>query len=67
LPALLFGLGTVLFPYLIMQPAYGLGIAASKTPNPTAARLKSLMSHGIFGLGLYLTAVAAHELSRVHA
>jgi hypothetical protein len=67
LPALLFGLATVLFPYLIMQPAYGLGIAASKTPNPTAARLKSLMSHGIFGLGLYLTAVIANELSRVHA
>jgi len=57
LPALLFGLATVLFPYLIMQPAYGLGIAAAKTPNPAAARLKSLISHGIFGLGLYLTAV----------
>ena len=59
LPALLFGLGTVLFPYLVMQPAYGLGVAASKTPNPTAARLKSLMSHGVFGIGLYLSAVIA--------
>jgi Protein of unknown function (DUF2938) len=58
LPALLFGLATVLFPYLVMQPAYGLGVAASKTPNPTASRLKSLMSHGIFGLGLYVSAVA---------
>ena len=59
LPALLFGLGTVLFPYLVMQPAYGLGVAASKTPNPNSARLKSLMSHGVFGLGLYLSAVIA--------
>jgi hypothetical protein len=66
LPALLFGLGTVLFPYLVMQPAYGLGVAASKAPNPTAARLKSLMSHGVFGLGLYLSAVTASHLSGGH-
>ena len=55
LPALLFGVLTVLFPYLIMQPAFGLGVAASNTPNPNSARLKSLMSHGVFGLGLYLS------------
>lgn len=67
MPALLFGLGTVLFPYVVMQPAYGLGIAASKTPNPTSARLKSLMSHGVFGLGLYLSAVTASHLASVHA
>ncbi len=65
-PALLFGLGTVLFPYLIMQPAFGLGVAASKAPNPTAARLKSLMSHGVFGLGLYISAVTANHLSSGH-
>jgi Protein of unknown function (DUF2938) len=59
LPALLFGVGTVLVPYLVMQPAFGLGVAASKTPNPTAARLKSLVSHGVFGLGLYVCAMAA--------
>jgi len=67
LPALLFGLGTVLFPYLVIQPAYGLGVAASRTPNPTSARLKSFMSHGIFGLGLYLSAVTASHLSSIHA
>lgn len=64
LPALLFGLGTVLFPYLVMQPAYGHGVAASKTPNPTAARLKSLMSHVIFGLALYVSAIAVGHLWR---
>jgi DUF2938 family protein len=67
LPALLYGLGTVLIPYLVMQPGYGLGVAASKSPNPIAVRLKSLLSHGVFGLGLYLSAVAANQLSSVHA
>ena len=66
-PALFFGLGTVLIPYLVMQPAFGLGVAASKTPNPTIARLKSLMSHGVFGLGLYASAVAASQVLSVHA
>jgi hypothetical protein len=45
LPALLFGLVTVAFPFLIMQPSLGLGVASSKTRNPLQARLKSLMSH----------------------
>jgi hypothetical protein len=56
LPALAFGVATVLVPYLVMQPAFGLGIAASKTPRPGQARLKSLMTHTIFGIGLYLWA-----------
>jgi hypothetical protein len=57
LPALLLGVVTVVVPFLIMQPAFGFGIAASKTPNPTQARLKSLMSHSVFGIGLYLAAL----------
>ncbi|MGH8203535.1 MAG: DUF2938 domain-containing protein [Steroidobacteraceae bacterium] len=65
-PALLFGLVTVQFPYLVMQPAFGLGVAASKTPKPSAARVKSLVSHGVFGVGLYLSAVAANRLSIIH-
>ena len=67
LPALRFGLVTVLFPYLVMQPAFGLSVAASKTPNPNAARVKSLVSHAVFGIGLYLSAVAASRLSSIHA
>lgn len=43
-------------PFLLMQPALGLGIAAAKTANPARARLHSLITHAIFGLGLYLTA-----------
>jgi hypothetical protein len=56
LPALLFGLGTVVFPFFIMQPSFGLGVAASRTPKPTQARLKSLVTHTVFGFGLYVSA-----------
>jgi hypothetical protein len=62
LPALAFGVATTLVPYLIMQPSFGLGVAASKTPNPGRARLKSLMTHTVFGVGLYLSALL---LSRI--
>jgi|SRR5688572_27562601 len=54
--ALLVGLGTVVFPLFVMQPAMGAGIAASRTPRPRAARLQSLINHAFFGLGLYLSA-----------
>jgi cytochrome b561 len=67
LPALLFGIGSVVVPYLIMQPSFGLGIAASRTPNPTQARLRSLMAHTSFGVGLYVCAVGVSYLLRVHA
>lgn len=56
LPALLFGIATVVVPFFTMQPALGFGIAASRTKNPKAARMKSLMTHAIFGAGLYLSA-----------
>jgi hypothetical protein len=55
-PALAFGLVTVAVPFLVMQPALGLGVAASKAPRPNIARLRSIMAHGIFGVGLYGTA-----------
>jgi len=54
LSALAFGIGTVLMPFFIMQPSFGLGLAASKTSNPAQARLRSLMNHITFGVGLYL-------------
>ena len=56
-PALAFGLATVIFPFFIMQPGLGAGIAASKTPNPNRARLRSLLNHGIFGVSLYICAL----------
>ncbi len=57
LPAMLVGLGTIAAPWLVMQPAMGAGIAASKTPNPTAARLRNLATHTAYGLGLYASAL----------
>ncbi|NJN99010.1 MAG: DUF2938 domain-containing protein [Anaerolineales bacterium] len=56
LPALVFGVVTVVAPFAIMQPSFGLGFAASKLPNPTPARVRSLLNHSAFGLGLYLFA-----------
>jgi hypothetical protein len=64
LPALLFGIGTVLVPFFVMHPSFGLGLAAAKTPNPLQARLRSLMAHTAFGVGLYVCAVgAAHYIT----
>jgi len=66
LPALLYGIGTVVFPFFIMQPSLGLGIAASRTPKPTQARLKSLGTHTVFGVGLYVCALGVSYVLRVH-
>lgn len=63
LPALLYGIGTVVFPLFVLQPALGLGIASSRTPRPGPARLKSVATHVVFGIGLYLCAVALSHLS----
>lgn len=56
LPALITGLVTLAAPWLVLQPAFGLGIAAARSPNPMAARLRSLITHLIFAAGLYLAA-----------
>ncbi len=53
--ALISGIISLAAPFLLMQPALGFGIAASKTPNPRRARLLSLATHLVFGCGLYLT------------
>jgi hypothetical protein len=57
LPALLYGIVTVMFPYFVMQPSLGLGIASSKSASPAQARLKSLATHTVFGIGVYLCAL----------
>lgn len=59
LPALLVGALTVIVPFFVMQPAMGAGIAALRTPFPWKNRLRSLLNHAIFGLGLYLSAMLA--------
>ena len=67
LPALLFSLGSLLVPFLIMQPAFGLGVAASRALNPTQARLRSLMAHTAFGVGLYVSAIVVSSVLRIFA
>lgn len=57
LPALAYGIGTVVFPFFILQPSLGLGVASSRTPAPTQARLKSLMTHAVYGIGLWAAAL----------
>src|SRR6266550_8732252 len=64
--ALLYGIGTVVFPFFIMQPSFGLGVAASRTPKPMQARLKSLATHTVFGVGLYLSGLGVSYLMRAH-
>ena len=59
LRALAYGVVTVLLPYLVMQPLFGLGIAASRSANPRRSRLRSLINHATFGVGLYLAGLLA--------
>jgi len=61
-PALAFGVVTVLAPFAIMQPVFGLGFAASKSPNPWQARFRSMMNHTAFGAGLYFFALLINWL-----
>jgi len=65
LPALLYGIATVVFPFFIMQPALGFGVAASKTPSPMQARVKSLATHTVFGVGLHVAALAVGSVVRM--
>lgn len=54
LSAILFGAATVAFPFLVLQPAMGAGLAARATPTPWTARARSLTAHVAFGVGLWL-------------
>ena len=60
-PALLVGITTVAAPFLLMQPGMGAGIAARRTARPNAVRIQSLITHAVFGLGLYAAGWAAHQ------
>ena len=58
-PAMIIGITSVLAPLFILQPALGAGMASSKTPKPVFNTLKSITTHTVFGMGLYLAALAA--------
>ena len=61
-PALFIGIVTVAAPLLVMQPALGAGIASSKTPRPVFNSMKSVVTHAVYGVGLYLAALATASL-----
>ena len=52
--ALVFGLVTLVAPWLIMQPAMGAGVFATWPPRPTVLRVVNLSMHGVFGVCLYV-------------
>lgn len=56
-PALLVGLVTVAAPLFVLQPALGLGIASRRTSRPVFNATKSVVTHAVYGLGLYLSAL----------
>jgi hypothetical protein len=62
LPALVVGIVTVAAPLLVLQPALGAGIASSRTPAPVFNSVKSLITHAVFGVGLFLAAHATASL-----
>lgn len=62
LPALLFGVVSVLVPLGVIQPALGAGYFAGNTPAPLKSCLRSLGTHCVFGGGLYLAALGARGL-----
>jgi hypothetical protein len=62
-PALIVGIATVAAPFLLMQPGMGAGFAASRTPRPASARLQSIVTHTVFGLGLFAGAIIARRFS----
>jgi hypothetical protein len=61
-PALAVGFATVAAPMLILQPGMGAGIAARRTARPNTARLQSLVTHGVFGAGLFVAGCVARVL-----
>jgi hypothetical protein len=64
-PALLVGIVTVVAPLFVLQPALGAGVASSNTSAPLFNSMKSLVTHVVFGFGLFLSARAIVSLERV--
>ena len=57
LPAWILGIVTVGAGWFLLQPGLGIGVAASKLPNANKVRVLNLVSHTVFALGLYGTAL----------
>ena len=55
-PAVVLGVSTAVAPLCLMQPLLGAGFFASRTPAPARNCVKSLTTHFVFGVGLFLSA-----------
>jgi hypothetical protein len=62
-PAIAVGLGTIVAPWFVMQPAMGAGFAGAKSPDPAATRMRNLGTHTVYGVGMYAAAVAMSVLA----
>lgn len=62
LPALVIAWVLLIAPYFIMQPGLGAGIAGAKTPKPNVTRVRSALTHTVFGIGMYATALLIAQL-----
>ena len=65
IPALIIGVITIVGPFLLMQPAFGFGIAGSNLPDPNKARLMSFITHCVFGIGLYLSTIILNKTMNI--
>lgn len=59
---LVFGVLSLCATFYVIQPAFGFGVAASKTPSPWVARKRSLFAHLSFGVGIYLAGLVWSQL-----
>lgn len=62
-PALTIAIITLVPPLFILQPALGFGIAFSNMPQQGLLILKTSFIHVIYGIGLYLTAIAINRIN----
>lgn len=62
IPAIIIGIVTVVFPLFIMQPALGFGFASSNLPNRLMRVLKSIVTHLVYGSGLFLTGLLINKI-----
>lgn len=56
-PPMILVLVLLVLPFFVMMPGMGSGVAGARTPQPNVTRLKSVLGHSVFGLGMYATAL----------
>ncbi len=52
IPGLIWGLGTVLLPWLVLFPGFGWGLFGTRSPQNVRPLLSPIVEHSIYGLGM---------------